>query len=222
MTTSPSGNDDHDTAMASAAMLPVSDTGVVSRPHCYLLELPKELRLEIYELLLKPAELTIRSYDSRAFTGLPDEERATIRFYALQPQEGLASQVLRVCRQIYGEARNTLYNPPCLFLRPSFTGTSIKDAKDLPIDVTLLRTAGTLEKLRIDLTVTPHTAKEDIDHSARLRWLLGRTIDAKQMLVVIHDESEDNGDVEDHVYSQDPDDPMRSLGKVIRREPSMH
>ncbi|KAK5118562.1 hypothetical protein LTR85_008027 [Meristemomyces frigidus] len=182
--------DQHDLKRASITM--ISDTAP-TQPRCYFLELPKELRLQTYELLLMPRKITIRSYDTPSIAKMSDEEVAKTAFFALPPGD-LDPQVLRVCHQIHGEAGRLLYSAPYLHLRPSFANFRRRGkAKDCAIDTTRLQVHRQLEKLRVDLVVTTGTLNEDIRHSQVLRGFYA-SLRAKHMRLSVRDREESSAD----------------------------
>ncbi|KAK5741809.1 hypothetical protein LTS12_024486 [Elasticomyces elasticus] len=95
---------------------------MVTQP-CYFLALPKELRLQIYEYLMRPDYIQLHSYDQPSAAGIAMEELAQSRIYCGN-LHGLESpqrytQIVRTCRPVNDEAEATLYTPDRLVLDPA-------------------------------------------------------------------------------------------------------
>lgn len=155
---------------------------------CDLLELPKELRLMIYELSLQSSKITIVSYDTPSLSGLSQEQIAKTRYFAQLPDESCSPQLLQVCRQLNEEAIPVLYTTSYLQFRPSYWHEK-HEAEDnyRIVDVSRLRTAHPFDKLRVDLIVAEQSINEDISHSKHLLASMKHAIFAKRVLFVIHD-----------------------------------
>ncbi|KAK5687876.1 hypothetical protein LTR17_026689 [Elasticomyces elasticus] len=148
---------------------------------CYLLELPKELRLQIYEYLLRPECIHLYTYDSPTIVGLSQDEIARTRVYhqftSDDPPMDLHPHILSVCHQVYDEALASLHKPYTLQIEPSCGGSFHQDLATgktvLRIfDATRLCNVRILPTLRIRLCTGYTTGIEDIAHSTFFATLL--------------------------------------------------
>lgn len=80
------------------------------------LGLPTELRLEVYEYLLKPTELHVLSEEHPEFADSP--EPSGLPLYLTKREKGLHIAIIKTCKQIYAEARPILCSPQVLYLHP--------------------------------------------------------------------------------------------------------
>ena len=94
----------------SKKMCTPSDDSDTSETRCYFLELPVELRLQIYELLLKPRIVCIGFYDEPTILDMDEDNVARSCFYA-QSTEDLHPQLLHASSEVYKESRSILYQP---------------------------------------------------------------------------------------------------------------
>lgn len=85
---------------------------------CYLLELPKELRTEIWKCLVKPRELDITCFERHIVNYQQVRARPQSDFVCFK-SPNLWPSILRTCRIIHDEAAPLLLQPDVLFLRPA-------------------------------------------------------------------------------------------------------
>ena len=156
-------------------------------------KLPSELRLLIYECLLRPAQVDLSSYDNSEDSDDDDTNEQddandisktdrTIILYAnrVGPKRTNPA-ILRTCKTIYAEAKTFLYRPLDLALRPAFAyrakprdhaeHNSDVDSlcKELrAYDMAKLHCIQELSKLQIELFTTSTTKEEDLAHSKAL------------------------------------------------------
>ena len=137
--------------------------GVEYTRHCYILELPAELRLQIYGFLLSPETIEITSYDEHTFMNTPYDEAARTRYYAHSNGGSLQPQLLNVCRQVYYKALPMLYHPIELQLEPARSAYSRPKFRPFPLD--RLEYISVLQELYIDLVTLIETKLDDVAHS---------------------------------------------------------
>lgn len=154
--------------------------------------LPSEIRLCIYECLLKPATVDICSYDLSEDDDDDEEEakevtatvssETNIPLYAQRiGPKYLTPAVLRTCKAVYAEAQTLLYRPYALTLRPAFAYLAKpvdygEDNSDIKLtghgsrnfEPARLGCIQQLSKMQIELFTTSTTKEEDIAHSAAL------------------------------------------------------
>jgi len=152
---------------------------------CYLLKLPKELRLQIYEILLKPAKLEIRSSDRPQISGL-SHDRIQSDFFVAPLQPSLHPRILQSCNKINGEASTILYSHAYLHLRRSWRDVDELIAR--PFDLARLQSVHRLDKLQIHLLATVTWVENEIAHSAILRQFMHRDLFARCVLITIDKE----------------------------------
>ena len=173
------------------------------------LELPKELRLCIYEYLLKPALIEIYSFDVPSIVGLDDDEVAKSRFYADPVGTRLYPEILRACKTIHAEAHSILYMPTSLELRSTFQHTREEVSKELDhvIDARKLGEVRQLDELCLDLTAIKGSKDEDLAHSRVLAKLINPRMKISTLAVRVR-RAYDYNDYEFEEAETDPDTMM--------------
>lgn len=151
------------------------------------MDLPLELRLCIYEHLLKPAKIDVYSYDRSEDHGEANEDSKAahpypVTFYArwIGPKR-LNPAILRTCKAVNAEAWKIPYRPFALTLRPAFQYVLRSedcdgyndDVKTLcriprPFNVKGLACLHRLSKLELEVYTTLSTQDEDIAHAVAL------------------------------------------------------
>jgi hypothetical protein len=129
---------------------------------CYLLEIPVELRLHIYGLLLKPSEIEVTSSDTPSILTLSKETVEKTRFHVLRASRNLHINILSTCHQLHNEATPLLYQPLSLTLKPS---CGEMDSHGRTFNVQRLSHMNKIDTLLIDLITTDETVLEDKAHS---------------------------------------------------------
>ena len=136
------------------------------------LELPKELRLNIYEYLHLAEYLELFSYDEPSVQHLTGDQLAQSRFYAWSVGKTLDVAILRTCKFMHSEAQNILYSPTTLELSPSVRDTGYKQNQPTAImNATALSQLRQVEELKLNIIVTNPTnltRSEDVVHSRAL------------------------------------------------------
>ncbi|KAK4894921.1 hypothetical protein LTR27_007043 [Elasticomyces elasticus] len=172
---------------------------------CYFLELPKELRLQIYDYLLRPACIRLCTYDSPTIVGLSQDEIASTRVYhqftSNDPPMELHPHILRACHQVYDEASASLHKPYTLQIEPSWGGP-FQQLQDQVTGKTVLRNfdAARLCNVRIlpilciELCTSPLTGNEDIAHSTLFANILRTVSEVKKLELCISDAWEEDHD----------------------------
>lgn len=159
-----------------------------SPQHFNFFGLPFELRLCIYEYLLKPAKIDVYSYDHSEYQDeVKEDSKAThpykpVTFYArwIGPKR-LNPAILRTCKTVHAEAWKIPYRPFALTLRPAFQYVPRSEEheghnSDLrtlcriprPFGIWGLACVQKLSKLELELYTTFSTQDEDIAHSEAL------------------------------------------------------
>ncbi|KAK4894920.1 hypothetical protein LTR27_007042 [Elasticomyces elasticus] len=141
---------------------------------CYFLAMPKELRLQIYEYLLRPDCIQLHSYDHELPATVYYADMNRILPRSLQPQ------ILRTCRQVVDEAQATLYAPDHLRMKPSvrrdeFLGMGLFAR---PFPASRLRQDRSPQTLTMELCTSFETMATDLAHSIGLAELLGKEVRA--------------------------------------------
>lgn len=155
------------------------------------LDLPKEIRLEIYECLVKPARIVLSSTGNEMFANVPNDVIAKTLWYKESPGKWLQlastgewfkepSQddemhlcILRTCRLIWAEATPLLTKPWSLDLNPSEGEFAWHSDKRL-VDVSWLRGVRYLSTLSMHLATVEYSFDEDLRHSEFLADYLKR------------------------------------------------
>ncbi|KAK3719714.1 hypothetical protein LTR37_004251 [Vermiconidia calcicola] len=126
---------------------------------CFFLELPAELRLHIYELLLLPDSIRVFSFDNPSILELPEDVAATTRFYA---------EVRGSCSQVHDEARILLDEPKTLHLAPSLGGDGGSYGPKLQrqqFSINRLASIRKVSELPLGLPTCIRTLQDDVAHS---------------------------------------------------------
>ncbi|KAK3621753.1 hypothetical protein LTR56_009712 [Elasticomyces elasticus] len=157
----------------------------------YFLDLPQEIRLDVYDYLLQPDYIDLETEGNPTLVGLSNEDIARTRVYHTYFSRGtqaLHPQVLRTCSQIYDEAVATLYKPRKLEIVPS--DTRMKPAGYPPLHkfcTARLRDILILPTLEITVLTTAHTLAEDALHSAFFTAILRPGAVVKKLILHIGD-----------------------------------
>lgn len=151
------------------------------------LSLAAELRLSIYECLLKPANINIYSYDLSQERDEETDASSDAVFYArwVGPKCPRLA-ILMTCKAVYSEAHAILYRPANLTLRPAFqyfpeyheredsVGTLC--ARQRLFKISNLSYIQQLARLDLEIFTTEQTMKEDLAHSKTLIKAFGPKI----------------------------------------------
>lgn len=154
---------------------------------CYFLEmLPKELRLNVYEYLVKPSEIHIKSKDEPTLSGLSKQDIAATEFHTKGfNDDSLHLALLRTCRMIYNEALPILTRPSILVMHPSAPESADDDDDGPVVDASWLPQLHLLDTLRLTLGTVPNIVTEDLQHSQFLANCLGGKFRLKSLELVI-------------------------------------
>ncbi|KAK3621754.1 hypothetical protein LTR56_009713 [Elasticomyces elasticus] len=174
---------------------------------CYFLGLPKELRLQIYDYLLRPDCIKLENHDSPTIIGLSQDEIARTRVYHRftndYPSTDLHPHILRVCHQVYEEALPSLHKPYTLCIEPSLSGPcqsfhdSITGKTVLRIfDAARLCNVRILPTLHIRLCTSGATGIENIAHSTFFANILSNVSEVKMVELTISDTWEEDDAVD--------------------------
>lgn len=137
----------------------VQGDSAMEKPRCYLLELPAELRVQIYNELVLPTTVRIGTMHEPIVADMRELFVTTTCFYFRQYYtEKLHPSILRACRQIYQEAEPLLYQPSIVQLQLC-DGVS----KVTPFEVRKLHSIRHLEELHITLKTVPATKNLDVN-----------------------------------------------------------
>ncbi|KAK5136417.1 hypothetical protein LTR08_003062 [Meristemomyces frigidus] len=172
----------------------------MAEPRCYILELPKELRLIIYAELLRPHTLRVYWFDKPSIVGMAAQEIATTRCFTYSREEEVPRQplypgILRTCRQFYAESCQLLYTPEVLRLYPLSDTRWTREGK---LNMENFRTARRLQELVLELIATPLTALEDVAHSTFFAGCFRDDIQPGTVVVVLRDQYEQNDEPNDN------------------------
>ncbi|KAK3616731.1 hypothetical protein LTR56_025764 [Elasticomyces elasticus] len=160
--------------------------------HCYLLDLPKELRLQIYELLA-PERIRLRTYDQPTIVGLTAQEIATTRVYRRCHHNSAGSRdkqchtdILCTCRQVYDEANLAFKRPQNAKITPSMAGAPSQD-RGYHALYAGLRDICVLESLTVNLVTTAATAVEDLAQSQAVISVFRPTLKVQRLTLELED-----------------------------------
>lgn len=141
------------------------------------LDLPKELRLRIYEYALRPSSISIISYDEPATTGLHHAKIAATHFFENSCRHaGLNLSLLRTCHLIHDEASPTLLKPHVLSLQPSMATADCTQDFDRSIDISLLGSIIRLDMVELELITSARTVEIDVAFSRTLARFLPKKL----------------------------------------------
>lgn len=168
---------------------------------CLLLELPTELRLPIYEHLLKPSTVQVISPCNQDVTGMTSDAFATTCCFARAVGKQLYPAVLRLCRQVYNESHPFLLKPDRLLLQPSVARWMDLSAHRA-IDVRRFTGLRDIDHIEVELDTLASSIAEDTAHSTLLASVLRSDSYVQKLtlgIIEYSEESSDDGlaDVED-------------------------
>ncbi|KAK5730625.1 hypothetical protein LTR15_000562 [Elasticomyces elasticus] len=157
----------------------------MAKQPCYFLALPKELRLQIYEYLLRPDCIQLHSYDHETLAA-----DATV-YYADMDRilpRSLHPQILRTCRQVVDEAQATLYAPDHLRLKPAVRRYDFLNMNLLarPFPASRLCQNRSLQTLTVKFCTSFATMAADLLHSIGLAELLDEKR-VRELKLVVND-----------------------------------
>ncbi|KAK5732380.1 hypothetical protein LTR17_010556 [Elasticomyces elasticus] len=138
-----------------------------ARGRCYILELPKELRLQIYELLSLDC-IQLRTYDEPTIVGLSAQEVATQRLHCIRDSSdlNLHMNILYTNRQVCGEARAILQRPQHVVFQISASYKWTSHERGVVEKLyTSLPDIRVLQSLTVSLVTMETTAAEDLAQS---------------------------------------------------------
>ncbi|KAK5687877.1 hypothetical protein LTR17_026690 [Elasticomyces elasticus] len=154
---------------------------------CYFLALPKELRLHIYDHLLRPDCVQLHSYDDELNgAGATMVEDGGVPVYYSDVHEmhprSFHPHVLRSCRQVLNEAKAVLYAPEHLIMNPSVrkddwinddeTDDEETSLATKPLFAGPLRPSRSLQFFTVCLCTSWSTVANDLAHSIYFAGLL--------------------------------------------------
>lgn len=169
-----------------------------------ILELPKELRLQIYEYLLVPECIAVFSFDGVGAERTRSEEKITavdegpIRFYAKLVDCAVHPAILQTCSQLHAEASHLVYLPTTLELNPSRPGLVEEEVDDLKVhilDAPHLARIRRVSCLRVLLPVSSFTTVIDLAHSLALRNSLADGLLVQDLVVRLPGNSAANEEI---------------------------
>lgn len=138
---------------------------------CYLLKLPAELRLEVYEYLIQPLGFDIVSDIDNKTPTMSDSDAAATRFEAQPIGNKLYPQILRTCKSIYDEAHPLFHRVEYPRLKPASGGPGAsartKRQKGF-LNLSLLHRWTWVTRIELYLVIAPYSAQEDLAHSLLL------------------------------------------------------
>lgn len=159
---------------------------------CFLLDIPEELRLEIYDYLVRPAEIFLVSWDQPTITGKSTEVAAATTFSGKPHQfdkrfkgEKVHTALLRTCRKIYKESIALLTMPSLLNIHP--LGGCILDNPGYFVDISQLSKLAHLEVLELQLGAIRTTFAETLLHCNCVISYLSKELHVKRLKVTIED-----------------------------------
>ncbi|KAK5730621.1 hypothetical protein LTR15_000558 [Elasticomyces elasticus] len=164
-----------------------------ARGRCYILELPKELRLQIYELL-SPDCIQLRTYDKPTVVGLTGHEIATKRIYRMRDEVGVRQaadkhyhiSIAYTCHQVYDEARTILKRPQHIIVRPSL-GSTPSDGREFAPLYSGVPIICLLQSLTVCLITMDETAAEDLAQSQAIISILRPGLKVQDLVLQIVD-----------------------------------
>ena len=160
--------------------------------------LSTELRLCIYEYLLKPTNINIYSYDLSQEIDEEAEESSDTTFYArwVGPKRPHLA-ILMTCKAVYKEAHMILYRPSTLTLRPAFQyfpehhepedSVGSLSPRQRVFKISNLGWIQQLARLDLEIFTTEQTQIEDLAHSAALIKSFGSSIRIRTLSLKIFD-----------------------------------
>jgi hypothetical protein len=162
------------------------------------LSLSTELRLCIYECLLKPANINIYSYDLSQERDEDADTGSDTIFYArwVGPKRPCWA-ILITCKAVYKEANTLLYRPSTLTLRPAFQyfpehheredSVGTLSHRQRFFNISNLGWIQQLARLDLEIFTTEQTKDEDLAHSAALIKSFGTKVRIGTLSVKIFD-----------------------------------
>lgn len=162
-------------------------TDLASPRRCHLLEIPKEIRIDIYGYLLKPWKLQARSYTEYSTSGLSEREIVKSSFYGKVLEKALSPQLLQVCKTIHSEAQHVLAEPCVLALLPSVHGGPPRHRHERPIDISLFSSARCIGLIELRVMSLPHTAADDLMYSQILAKQFNMNIQVQGLHLTVDD-----------------------------------
>lgn len=166
------------------------------------LGLPKELRFNVYDYVLKPCVLRVFSYsyrdDDDNIPNLSDPRVAQTGFYGTTREMELCPQLLRTCKTVHEEAGSILYNPTHLELAPSFRWGP-PDESERKFDATKLTRIRRLDTLEVDLYTISVSKEVDMLHSRALVRCVHPNLAIRKCSLHIRENDEFDHDLDDGV-----------------------
>lgn len=143
----------------------------VPPPRLSLLGLPKEMRLEICEYLLKPWTVEVVTPDEPTIFGVSEQTFFTTRCFARAVGKQLYPEILRTCQKVHVEAAHLLLGPRRLALYPSLENSTDKSSFR-HLNFNHFRSLRHISFLQVELNTTRRMVAEDIAHSKLLANVL--------------------------------------------------